>query len=332
VTEWHADPDDRFLRKRTRGAHTGRRGLTLGCGRLLSSHLERPVTAGLAGKSKRPKRPRLVPGAGLPVDRSNTKEATQGPESTAAQPCPGSAYPGSVLNMTDDQSTADPIADVFPADRIEARFVVAMAMARNDIELALRDGISAAQGNRQDFMYRVRLATAHLIEALDSLVAYTQESTDISKLMRRVAPAQQKELRKARGVVQKIGNTALGQIRNNTFHFPSPRTNYSPSSDDQLRDVLASMSDRACTLHLDHRGEDPVITLTFAGDVALALALAKHSADEETARQQFELTSAGAVSFTKWVDGLLFAYLQATGGYFGKPELIEDGETGAVGE
>ncbi len=30
-------------------------------------------------------------------------------------------------------------------------------------------------------MYRVRLATAHLIEALDSLVAYTQESTDMSK-------------------------------------------------------------------------------------------------------------------------------------------------------
>ena len=88
------------------------------------------------------------------------------------------------------------------------------------------------------------------------------------------------------------------------------------------------MSDRACTLHLDHRGNDPVITLTFADDVALA----KHSADEETARQQFELTSAGAVSFTKWFDALLVAYLDATGGYFGKPELIEDQETGAVGE
>jgi hypothetical protein len=69
-----------------------------------------------------------------------------------------------------------------------------------------------------------------------------------------------------------------------------------------------------------------VITLSFAGDVALALALAKHSADDETARRQFELTSAGAVSFTKWVDAPLIAYLDATGGYFGKPELIGDGD------
>jgi hypothetical protein len=44
------------------------------------------------------------------------------------------------------------------------------------------------------------------------------------------------------------------------------------------------MSDRTCVLHLDHRGEHPLFTLMFAGDVALALALARHAADEKVAR------------------------------------------------
>jgi hypothetical protein len=34
----------------------------------------------------------------------------------------------------------------------------------------------------------------------------------------------------------------------------------------------------------------------FAGDVALALALARHAADEKVPRQQLEITSDGAVA------------------------------------
>jgi hypothetical protein len=187
-----------------------------------------------------------------------------------------------------------------------------MSMARNDIEVALRDGIAAAADDRPDFAYRVRLVTSHLVEALDSLNAYSQED-DIKKLMARVPDDAKKELSKARSVLQKVGSRVLDQVRDNTFHFPSPKTNYSPSSDEQLRKVLADMNDRPCALHLDHRGEHPVVTLTFAGDVALALALAKHSADEKVARQQFEVTSEGAVAFKHWADALVITYLDATG-------------------
>lgn len=182
-----------------------------------------------------------------------------------------------------------------------------MSMARNDMEVALRDGIAAAEDDRPDFAYRVRLVTSHLVEALDSLNAYSQEE-DVKKLMARVPAEAQGELSKARGVLQKVGSKVLDQVRNNTFHFPSPKTSYTPSSDEQLRNVLADMSDRPCELHLDHRGEHPVITLTFAGDVALALALAKHSADKSVARQQFERTSDGAVAFKHWSDALVVTY------------------------
>ena len=224
--------------------------------------------------------------------------------------------------MPDDHSIGDPIPDVFDPDRIDARFVVAMSMARNDVEVALRDGIAAAQEDRPDFTYRVRLVTSHLVEALDSLNAYSQ-ADDVKKLIKRVPISAQKQLSKARSVLQTVGPKVLDQVRNHTFHFPSPKTSYTPSSDEQLRNVLAGMRDRPCEMHLDHRSEQPVITLAFAGDVALALALAKHSADEKVARQQFDVTSDGAVAFKHWADALLATYLAATGGYVGKPRVIE---------
>ena len=74
------------------------------------------------------------------------------------------------------------------------------------------------------------------------------------------------------------------------------------------------------------------ITLTFAGDVALALALAKHSADKSVARQQFERTSDGAVAFKHWSDALVVTYLDATGGHFGTPRLVEDQSAPATGD
>ncbi len=231
--------------------------------------------------------------------------------------------------MPHDDCTGDPIPDVFDPDRIDARFVVAMSMARNDIDIVLRDGIAAAQDDRPDFAYRVRLVTSHLVEALDSLNAYSQDD-DVKNLMARVPADAQKQLSKARSVLQQVGSKVLDQVRHNTFHVPSPKTNYSPSSDEQLRDVLAGMSDRPCEVHLDHRGEHPVITLTFAGDVALALALAKHSADESVARAQLEITSEGAVAFKHWVDALAVTYLDSTGGRFGAPRLIEEGSAPPV--
>lgn len=225
--------------------------------------------------------------------------------------------------MPNDDSIGDPIPEVFEPERIEARFVVAMSMARNDIEVALRDGIKAAQDDRSDFTYRVRLVTSHLVEALDSLQAHSQEGA-VRTLIGQMPADAQKQLSEARGVLQRVGPQVLAHVRNNTFHFPSPRTNYRPSSDEQLREVLIGMRSRPCELHLDDRGEHPVITLSFAGEVALALALAKHSGDDTTARQQFGLASEGAVAFKHWADKLIIAYLRVTGGSLGTPRLIDD--------
>jgi hypothetical protein len=215
------------------------------------------------------------------------------------------------------------IVELFPAEDVRARFVVSMSMARNDLDTTLRDGIRAADQDAQDFAYRVRLATSHLVEAVDSLNAYAADP-GVRKLMGRVSTDQSKRLTKARSVVQQVGAKALDTVRNNTFHYPSPKTNYNPTSDEELRDVLNQMSHVRALMHLDHRGEHPIITLSFANEVALALAIAQHSGDEAAARKQYETTSEGAVAFIQWAEALLVTYFEVTGATIGQPEIVDD--------
>jgi hypothetical protein len=60
-------------------------------------------------------------------------------------------------------------ADTFPATEPVSRFLVSMAMARNDIEHAMWKAADANEHDRAEFAYWVRLVTGHFVEAVDSL-------------------------------------------------------------------------------------------------------------------------------------------------------------------
>jgi hypothetical protein len=220
-----------------------------------------------------------------------------------------------------DHPPGDSIAEVFPPEAPAARFVIAMAMAKNDIERALRDVLDAGKDDRPDFTYRVRLATGHLVEALDSLNAYSQEFDEVRALIQRVSPEGQEKLKVVRGTLQEVGADALKSARDNTFHYPSPKTNYEPTSDEQLRETLAAMSQRRADVHVDYDANH--VTLTFADEGALALSMGKHAPERDDYFRQSVRTRDGALAFIAWADRLLIAYLDATGGEFGEPELIE---------
>jgi hypothetical protein len=223
--------------------------------------------------------------------------------------------------MSQDQRPDATIAEVFDPEDIAARFTVAMGMAKNDIERALRDVADAGQKDRPDFSYRVRLVVGHLVEALDSLNAYTQASEDVRRLTKRVPTEGQKMLSKARGTAQAVGSDALDHTRNHTFHYPSPKTNYSPTSDEHLRDTLAAMGDRRADIHVDY--DTKHVTFTFSDEVALALSMGKHAPEPEEVRKQFERTRDGALAFVAWAERLLIAFFDSTGAEFGDPEVSE---------
>jgi hypothetical protein len=211
------------------------------------------------------------------------------------------------------------VAEVFPADSVVARFVVSMSIAKNDIERALRDVMRAGENDDPDFSYRVRLVTGHLVEALDALNAYSQQHEEIRKLIARASREGRTRLKIARGTLQKAGPGVLEHVRDNTFHYPSPRTNYSPTSDAQLQQVLAVMGNRA-EVHVDYESKE--VTLTFADDAALALSMGKHASDRQDLMRQAEIARDGALAFIGWAQALVRAYLEAVGAEFGEPESI----------
>jgi hypothetical protein len=210
-----------------------------------------------------------------------------------------------------EQGPSAPIAEVFPPESVAARFVVSMSIANNDIERALDDVIRAGKNDDPDFFYRLRLTIGHLVEALDSLNAYSQQYEEVRKLLRRLAPKTQRDLKVVRATPRKVGPDALKHLRDNTFHYPSPRTNYKPTSDEQLQQVLAAMANRPSEIHVDF--ETNRMTLTFADKIALDLAMSKHGPDWEELERQLMVTSAGALAFFSWASALLYAYFDSTG-------------------
>jgi hypothetical protein len=221
----------------------------------------------------------------------------------------------------DDALFGDPIPEVFPPDDPAARFVVSMAMANNDIDRTLRDLLRSIDGDGQDFSYRIRLSVGHLAEAIDALKAYSQEFPEVRGLLARVPDAGQRDLKIVRGTLQRAGPKALQGVRDNTFHYPSPDNNYSPTSDEQLRGVLAGMGDRGTQLHLD--GDTQAVTLTVADDAALFLAMGGPTAIDAEVRRRAESARDGALAFLRWAAALIRTYVDVNDQYFGDPLVTE---------
>ncbi|MCW3004627.1 MAG: hypothetical protein JWQ20_3925 [Conexibacter sp.] len=201
----------------------------------------------------------------------------------------------------------DPVADIFPPDDPAARFVIVMAMARNDIERVLQDLERPGAQDAPDFSYRVRLTVGHLVEAIDALARYRETFTEVRDLISRVAPEGAAELKVVSATLQKAGKNALQDVRDNTFHYPSPDLKYSPSSDEKLREVLALMTDSGVSFHFD--GDTFATTMSFADDAALDLALGRPNTTVAEALRRAEVARDGALAFRAWVDHLIAAYI-----------------------
>jgi hypothetical protein len=222
---------------------------------------------------------------------------------------------------TASRDRADSIGAAFPANRVEARFAISMSMAKNDIERALRDVLRVAKDDAPDFSYRVRLSTGHLVEALDALAAYSA-LPEVKKLMAKVPAEARQKLKIARGTRQKVGGKALQSVRDNTFHYPSPKPNYNPTSDEQLEAVLTAMGDMRAVVDVDFEARH--VTLSFADEVALALSMGNHAPTRDEIRTQFETTRDGALAFIPWAEALVVTYFEANGISFGTPEPKPD--------
>lgn len=204
------------------------------------------------------------------------------------------------------------IADVFPHDNAEARFVVAMSIARNDIKHVMK---RAGQANTDDdpaFGYLVRLAYGHLVEGVAALQRWRQHSSEVQRFLKTLPKTVTRDRAQAEACLKKVPNGALQHARHRTFHYPSPNPDRQPDFDSELQQVLKALGGKPATMMVANK--DPSdIRLYFADDVALHLALGCHDADEAKARVETDAVIDGCGAFARFVDAALAAYL--TDGY-----------------
>ena len=81
------------------------------------------------------------------------------------------------------------------------------------------------------------------------------------------------------------------------------------------------MADRGAELLLDE--QTGAITYTFADDIALAMTVGKNATTSEDVVRQAEIARDGALSFVLWVRGLVAAYRDTSGHWFGDPVAKE---------
>ncbi len=196
-----------------------------------------------------------------------------------------------------------------------------MGMARNDIDFALRDVLQAGQTGTQDFKYRIRLLSSHLLEAISALRRYRENFEEVRKLLNRTSP-EAKQLLKL--VIRTAQDAApIESMRHATFHYPAPDPAYNPSSDAALRDVLAAMDDFGVHVYVTHAKNQ--VSMTFADEAAFRLACGLHrpreALDELTTTS--ERTRDGALAFHKWFEYLMVAYIDYRGLTIGDPVPVE---------
>ena len=197
---------------------------------------------------------------------------------------------------------------VFPAGDALAPFVVAVAIAGNDIEHALRQAVRANEDDRPEFTYWVRVANGFTFEGVRALQAWRRDS-EVKRFLDRLPVKGRKQLKKVSGVEQKMGPGALEEMRNQTFHYPRPEPNYNPDSADRLREILKAEAE--AEVEMDQLA-DGSIRFTFADSMALGLAIGKHyPPDDPRFIPQANEAMEGSIAFANLAKDIVFAYFRA---------------------
>jgi hypothetical protein len=201
------------------------------------------------------------------------------------------------------------IRDVFPAEQPLSRFLVSMAMASNDLELAMWNAVEATKARRPESNYWVRLVMGHFIEADDALAMWRESSAEVRKFLGTLPPEGQSALKEVQKMLTKVGRTAVSHARNHTFHYPAPNAH---KSDAELAKALDALSDEPLTG--DAGARPGSVRLAFADQAALMVAMGKHRPPDDPAlRAQMHDLQAGATNFVNFIFVALKVHLDEWG-------------------
>jgi hypothetical protein len=208
---------------------------------------------------------------------------------------------------------ADRLIEAFPPDDRVALFMVSMCMASNDVEAALREVEEIRDGMDEDpaldarrrWGYRIRMLNGHLWEAIVALKAWRQSEPHVAKLLRDLGAEPQRSLKMVMGLADEIGTGALRGMRNHSFHYPHPDTDWSPDPIDDLAACIRAEPDRG--IEIDG-SDDGLATFLFADEVAFRLALSGHEPDLDLSVAQGRAIRDAAEAFVEVIGAAFSLY------------------------
>jgi hypothetical protein len=204
--------------------------------------------------------------------------------------------------------------EVFPPDDPVARFVVAMAMAGNDIERAHRLAGTANTAGSPEFSGYVRWSMGFFVEAVGALGAYRRTYEEVREFLNRLPAEAKSRLKEVGSLQQRLGSKLAEHTRNHSFHYPYPSNAYEPDGDERLAAVLASLTKEPAELSIkrDQDGALAEMHYEFADKAALGVAFQPYAHEDATAlREQHTLIRDGAIAFRILASHIVDAYLMA---------------------
>lgn len=201
------------------------------------------------------------------------------------------------------------LGETFPHDDELARFVVAMGMARNDIEYTAMAAGHANTDDAPEFNYLVLVSMAHLFEATHALKMWRQESETVRKFIDTLPAKAKADLKEATTLGQRVGTGVLEHARNRTFHYPHPKVEHGVNLDDELAGVLKVNAAEDASIVV--RASKPMrLHFEFSAKVALGLALSEHDDEADESRRQVTATRDATGAFVRFAGAVIDAYFE----------------------
>jgi hypothetical protein len=206
------------------------------------------------------------------------------------------------------------LTKVFPPDDPVARFVVAMAMAANDIERAHRLAGAANTADAPEFSGYVRWSMGFFVEAAGALAVYRSTFEEVRKFLGGLPNEAASRLKEVAGLQQKVGAKLPEHTRNHSFHYPYPSKAYSPDGDEILGTVLRSLTKEPAVYSVRRDSEGAMIEVhyEFADRAALGVAFQPYALENvETLREQHTLIRDAALAFRVLASYIVDRYLES---------------------
>lgn len=203
------------------------------------------------------------------------------------------------------------INEAFDPDDPTARFVVSMAMARNDVLFTLIELVEANERGAPFRVWKLRVLLGYLHEALLALSQFRNEYEDVRALIRQLPTETQENLGDAVRLDSSISKKALSAGRNSVFHYPAPSKRY----DESLEEVLVrAMGDYGwAPLRTNPAARKGHEFFAFADELATAVALREFSHELVEHRVEQEQVRQAAIGFANWSFALVHHHLRGSG-------------------